>query len=103
MSVLSEGALPADDADAVVDHDAAPGDFPVGDGPLSAGVRRTLRGAGWVDPVAVDVPAADGDDVLASCAALGLRGRGWGDARRDEPVAGAGAPPATPTATPSWS
>ncbi|UIO98654.1 NADH dehydrogenase FAD-containing subunit [Halobaculum sp. CBA1158] len=92
VSMLAEGDLPVDGAASVVDHEPGTDDFPVGDGPLSAGTRRTLRGAGWTDPTAVASPAAVGETALSGEAALelvsrlGLRGRGWGDARRDEPI-----------------
>ncbi|MFC7098786.1 NADH-ubiquinone oxidoreductase-F iron-sulfur binding region domain-containing protein [Halobaculum marinum] len=89
VSVLADGDVPVDGADEVVEHDESAGDFPVRDGPLSAGVRRTLAGAGWVDPTAVDVPTVDGTDALDALSSLGLRGRGWGDARQDDPVADA--------------
>ncbi|GAA0258540.1 NADH-ubiquinone oxidoreductase-F iron-sulfur binding region domain-containing protein [Halobaculum roseum] len=89
VSLLADGGddLPVDGAAAVVDHEPAPEDFPVGDGPLSAGTRRTLRGAGWTDPTGFESPAVLGADALATVSDLGVRGRGWGDARQDEPVA----------------
>ncbi|SHH38294.1 molybdopterin dinucleotide binding domain-containing protein [Halobaculum gomorrense] len=86
VSLLADGDIPVDGAAAVVDHGPDPDDFPVGDGPLSAGTRRTLRGAGWADPTAFESPAVLGVDALDAVAHLGVRGRGWGDARRDEPV-----------------
>ncbi|WP_284031391.1 NADH-ubiquinone oxidoreductase-F iron-sulfur binding region domain-containing protein [Halobaculum lipolyticum] len=86
VSVLGDGEFPPDGTETTVEHEDDPADFPVGTGPLAAGVRRTLRGAGWADPTAVDVPAVDGDAALDRLSSLGLRGRGWGDARRDEPV-----------------
>jgi len=87
VSVLADGDLPVDGATVVVDHDPAPEDFPVGDGPLSAGTRRTLRGAGWADPTTFESPAALGSGALETVSDLGVRGRGWGDARQDEPLA----------------
>lgn len=87
VSLLADSGLPVDGARAVVDHEPGPNDFPVGDGPLAAGTRRTLRGAGWTDPTAFESPAALGADALTTVAELGVRGRGWGDARQDEPLA----------------
>ncbi|WP_348610234.1 NADH-ubiquinone oxidoreductase-F iron-sulfur binding region domain-containing protein [Halobaculum rarum] len=87
VSILADGGLPVDGATAVVDHDPAPDDFPVGDGPLSAGTRRTLRGAGWTDPTTFESPATLGAGALDTVSEIGLRGRGWGDARQDEPLA----------------
>ncbi|MXR42772.1 NADH dehydrogenase FAD-containing subunit [Halobaculum sp. WSA2] len=89
VSLLADGDddLPVDGASAVVDHEPEPDDFPVGDGPLSAGTRRTLRGAGWADPTTFESPGTLGDEALETVSDLGVRGRGWGDARQDEPLA----------------
>jgi len=87
VSMLGDGTLPVDGATAVVDHDPASDDFPVGDGPLSAGTRRTLRGAGWDDPTTFESPGTLGAEALETVSDLGVRGRGWGDARQDEPLA----------------
>ncbi|MFB6171828.1 MAG: NADH-ubiquinone oxidoreductase-F iron-sulfur binding region domain-containing protein [Haloarculaceae archaeon] len=90
---LEDGTLPSDRASAVVDHDRETETLPVPDGPpLGVGVRRTLARAGWARP---DVPAAfeplvstdaDPDATRERVAAAGLRGRGRGDARVDDPV-----------------
>ena len=72
VSLLADSGLPVDGARAVVDHEPGPNDFPVGDGPLAAGTRRTLRGAGWTDPTAFESPAALGADARRD----GARGRG---------------------------
>lgn len=91
VSLLADGdgddGFPIEGAAAVVDHEPDPDDFPVGDGRLSAGTRRTLRGAGWTDPTAFQSPAALGPAALELVSDLGVRGRGWGDARQDEPLA----------------
>ncbi|MFC6794063.1 hypothetical protein ACFQFH_06490 [Halobaculum halobium] len=87
VSLLADGDLPVDGADSVVEHEPDPDDFPVDGGPLSAGTRRTLRGAGWTDPTDFASPPAMGERALETVSRLGLRGRGWGDARQDEPLA----------------
>ncbi|WP_435066593.1 NADH-ubiquinone oxidoreductase-F iron-sulfur binding region domain-containing protein [Haloplanus sp. C73] len=82
----------ASDADAVVEHDATPTQLPVP--PLDefpADERRVLAGCGWRRPTSVaDHDAAGGfrtpDAQTVFDVGEALRGRGWGDWCRDEPV-----------------
>ncbi|QLG26705.1 NADH dehydrogenase FAD-containing subunit [Halorarum halophilum] len=90
VECVGTGDLPTDAASSVVEHDPGVDDFPVPDGPLAVGVRRTLAGAGWVRPTSLagnPLVSADSDPI-ARVDRVGLLGRGWGDARQDEPVAG---------------
>lgn len=86
VTTVAAGEFP-DDRATVVDHDPDATAFPLPEGPLSVGVRRTLAGAGWIDPTAFDLPSVDGADALSTLSTLGLRGRGWGDATQDDPIA----------------
>ncbi|WP_277552958.1 NADH-ubiquinone oxidoreductase-F iron-sulfur binding region domain-containing protein [Halobaculum limi] len=89
VASVDAGEFPNDEAVGVVDHDPETMEFPFPEGPLSVGVRRTLVGAGWLDPTAFDPPTDGdaGDTGLSTLSTLGLRGRGWGDAAQDDPVA----------------
>ncbi len=92
---LGDG-LPADAADAVVDHDAGTETLPVPEGsPLGLGARSVLGRCGWVQPAdpdeyrsagGFDSLSAGADDVLA--AARSVTGRGWGDAIADTAIGG---------------
>jgi NADH-quinone oxidoreductase subunit F len=82
----------AADADAVVDHDPSATTLPTPDLPgLGAGVRDVLGACGWRRPTnPTDHEAAGGFESPEPAAVLRvaerLRGRGWGDARHDEPL-----------------
>lgn len=90
---LANGAF-GGDPDAVVEHEAGSGTFPVpADGPLSVGVRRALGRVGWVAPDSPEDHAASGgfaadgaDEEELLAAARSVRGRGWGDGATDEPA-----------------
>jgi NADH-quinone oxidoreductase subunit F len=90
---LAGGAVPTDDAHAVVEHDPDTRTLPVPDsGPLSVGRRRALGPCGWVDPTARPEPIGadvegDAEAILERLAAVGLRGRGRADGAADEPIA----------------
>ncbi len=89
------GGAPPGDPDAVLDHGPGPTRLPAaGTGPLAVGVRRVLRGAGWVVPDSpADHEAAGGfgadeaDEAALLDAARSVPGRGWGDGATDDPVA----------------
>ncbi|MFB6206474.1 MAG: NADH-ubiquinone oxidoreductase-F iron-sulfur binding region domain-containing protein [Haloglomus sp.] len=83
--------VPERGAHAVVTHDPDTDRLPTPEeGPLSVGRRRALRACGWtrVDRFDRDaLPLPDPGQVLERAGRVGLRGRGRGDAARDEPVA----------------
>ncbi|MFB6165865.1 MAG: NADH-ubiquinone oxidoreductase-F iron-sulfur binding region domain-containing protein [Haloarculaceae archaeon] len=91
VAALEDGALPTDDADAVVEHDPGRATLPTpGEGPLAVGRRRVLGPCGWVDPLAPgDHEFVSADRDAGAVADVGLLGRGRGDASEDEPVADA--------------
>ena len=85
---LADGEFPADDADAVVEHDPGVETLSAPDaGPLSVGRRAVLGPCGWVDPLSPgDLPPASAERSAEAAADAGLLGRGRGDAAADEPV-----------------
>lgn len=93
---LEDGELPTGDARYVVEHDPDTRALPVPEtGPLSVGRRGALAPCGWAVPAALE----DYDRLVAEDAredpgglredvdALGLLGRGRGDACHDAPLA----------------
>jgi NADH-quinone oxidoreductase subunit F len=92
-AVASADDPTAGDPDAVVDHDPETTRLPVPDGTgLGVGVRRVLGACGWRRPTSADDHAVAGGFVTPDAEAVldagrDLRGRGWGDARHDDPVA----------------
>lgn len=88
VSMLQDGTVPTDGADAVVDHDPNIGTLPVPDtGPLSVGHRLVLGPCGWVDPLdPTDWSFAATERDAGTVTDTGLLGRGRGDAAADDPV-----------------
>ena len=84
---LESGALPTDEAHAVVEHDPDTSVLPVPEsGPLSIGIRRVLGPCGWVDPAVRPAPVAadsDPETVIDRTETVGLRGRGRADGAAD--------------------
>ncbi|WP_121823512.1 NADH-ubiquinone oxidoreductase-F iron-sulfur binding region domain-containing protein [Halostella salina] len=93
--LTDDSADVADDADAVVEHDADRATLPsLGLPGLDGDQRRTLGACGWRRPThPADHEAAGGfaetDPEAARDAASDLHGRGWGDWCQDTPVAAA--------------
>jgi NADH-quinone oxidoreductase subunit F len=86
---LERGTLPTTDADAVVEHAPETASLPVPDrGPLSVGRRDVLGPCGWVAPLEPADWSFVSTERIAD-GAIGLLGRGRGDAATDEPVADA--------------
>ncbi|MCL7416245.1 MAG: NADH dehydrogenase FAD-containing subunit [Halalkalicoccus sp.] len=93
---LEDGELPTGDARYVVEHDPDTRTLPVPEtGPLSVGRRGALAPCGWAVPAAVEDydqlvaedAREDPDGLYEDVDALGLLGRGRGDACHDIPVA----------------
>ncbi|RQH02558.1 NADH-ubiquinone oxidoreductase-F iron-sulfur binding region domain-containing protein [Natrarchaeobius oligotrophus] len=81
--------VPVAAADATVDHDPDASALATPEtGALSVGCRRVLEPCGWVDPLEPTDYALRSDERHAGAVAnVGIRGRGRGDAREDEPAA----------------
>ncbi|MFC6764675.1 NADH-ubiquinone oxidoreductase-F iron-sulfur binding region domain-containing protein [Natrinema soli] len=88
VDALEDGTVPADDADAVVEHGFETTSLPIPNtGPLSVGQRSVLGRCGWVDPLEPnDWPTVASERTAETVTDIGLLGRGRGDATADDPV-----------------
>ncbi|EMA05569.1 NADH-quinone oxidoreductase subunit F [Haloarcula vallismortis] len=86
---LESGTVPTADADAVVEHDPDTASLPVPErGSLSVGRRDVLGPCGWVAPLEpADWSFVSAEQTPDAAGAVGLLGRGRGDAATDELVA----------------
>ncbi|GAB3669914.1 NADH-ubiquinone oxidoreductase-F iron-sulfur binding region domain-containing protein [Halopiger thermotolerans] len=88
VDALEDGTVPADDADAVVDHGFETTSLPIlNSGPLSVGQRSVLGRCGWVDPLdPTEWSIVASERTAETVTDIGLLGRGRGDATADDPV-----------------
>jgi NADH-quinone oxidoreductase subunit F len=94
VAELDDGALPTDEAMAVVEHESGTATLPIpDDGPFGVGDRNVLAAAGWAVPTSIEdhradgTPDTDAEDAIARLRETALRGRGRGDVAADAPVA----------------
>jgi NADH-quinone oxidoreductase subunit F len=88
VDTLEDGAIPADDADAVVEHGPET-TIPIPNtGPFSIGQRSVLGRCGWADPLdPKEWSTVASERTAETVTDTGLLGRGRGDAAADDPVA----------------
>ncbi|WP_408960603.1 NADH-ubiquinone oxidoreductase-F iron-sulfur binding region domain-containing protein [Natrinema sp. 74] len=88
VTALEDGTVPADDADAVVEHEFETTSLPIPNtGPLSIGQRSVLGRCGWVDPLDPNEWSIVASERTAETVTdIGLLGRGRGDAAANDPV-----------------